>query len=110
MMSSILLNDSIYYNNSQYQRRSQIKLEKNKLLPKINKTIKSKSNTIIIDHKYLTLRSQEKNLKPNNVSKKNPYESKLFINFLKRKIKIQIMQIIPPLINLLLFLISLYFL
>ena len=71
MMSSILLNDSIYYSNSQYQRISQLKeFEKKKILPKIDKKIKSKSNTIIIDNKFLTVRNQKKTFKSIYLTKK----------------------------------------
>ena len=70
-MSSILLNDSIYYSNSQYQRISQLKeFEKKKILPKIDKKIKSKSNTIIIDNKFLTVRNQKKTFKSIYLTKK----------------------------------------
>ena len=70
-MSSTLLKDSIYYSNSQYQRSSKIKeFEKKKILPKIDKKIKSKSNTIIIDNKFLTVRNQKKTFKSIYLTKK----------------------------------------
>ena len=55
MLSSIIQNDSIYFSNKQYKKRSQLKLNKNKSLPKIEFNKKLKSNTLVVDNKYFTI-------------------------------------------------------
>ena len=87
MLSSIINNDSIYYNNSQYQRRSQIEFIKNKYLPKINKNQKIKSNTLINNNTFLTIKSQKSTIKTKYNEKTNSFEEKAFKNFIMKNKK-----------------------
>ena len=86
MLSSILKNDSIYYNNSQYQRRSQIEFNKNKYLPKISKNQKKKSNTLI-NNKFLSIKSQKNAINAKYNGKTNSFEEKAFKNILMKNKK-----------------------
>ena len=87
MLSSIIKNDSIYYDNSHYQRRSQIEFNKNKYLPKIFKNQKIKTNTLINNKKFLTIKSQKNIINTKYSEKTNSFEEKAFKNILKKNKK-----------------------
>ena len=88
MLTSIITNDNYFYDNNQYQRRSQIEFNKKKLFPKINNNKGKNSNSIISKNKSFTIfkiKTLNNKIKNNSIKKNREIEKKLFKNILKNK-------------------------